>query len=161
MYAFFRGVDIRPGLSGESFSEAVEATIAAPAAIIQETRVGPLNYVRIRAQSSISSRKSEMLRRAALDEPTRRYLADLLRTASLLQPPLYVGKASNLRVRLLQHLDPSSELSSRLRAHGIRIDRTTVAYAEAAAGPDDDATLELIEELLTRLCRPGFVARVG
>lgn len=51
----------------------------------------------------------------------------------------------------------------RLRSADIEIERCTLAYAIM---PDnelykDENTLTLIEEIVTRLIRPGFVGRIG
>ncbi len=80
----------------------------------------------------------------------------------MIQSPLYVGKASDIQVRTRQHLKPDSELAVRLRAAGIEISECTLGYAVVDPSPDaSDESMTLLEEILTRICRPGFVLRPG
>lgn len=87
----------------------------------------------------------------------------MIGTASLLQAPLYTGKAASLQVRIRQHLEPMSDLAVRLREVDTTINGCTLAYAIVDESPMtlNANTLFLIEEIITRLCRPGFVSRIG
>ncbi len=93
----------------------------------------------------------------------RELLADILVRSSGLQSPLYVGQTGNLRKRIGQHLDPGSDLSTRLRLAGIPIDECILTYTAVPANPllDQGQILTLIEDIVTRMLRPGFVGRIG
>jgi hypothetical protein len=56
-----------------------------------------------------------------------------------------------------------SDLSVRLRQAGIGINRCILVYAiiDESPVPITDQTMFLIEEVMTRICRPGFVLRIG
>lgn len=83
--------------------------------------------------------------------------------ATAIQTPLYVGKATDIQMRTRQHLQPTSELAIRLREADIDISECTLGYAVLAKTDGDVSTeiLTLFEEILTRVCRPGFVLRPG
>ena len=162
VYAFFRKLDCPSG-DPTTFLETVHAAIDAPAAPQHSSRVGPLHSVTLQSHSVLSPLKSERLRRLAALDSFRQYLAHVLERAALLQAPLYVGKADSLQLRIKQHLEPTSDLSSRLRGVGLNLDRAVLAYALMDTPEDwnDEVTLTLVEEILTRICRPGYVARIG
>ncbi len=111
----------------------------------------------------LQERKGEKLSVLVQDVAFRVFLSKVVETASLLQSPLYVGKAASLQGRIRQHLDPMSDLAVRLRNAGITINGCTLAYAivDESPVPLDDNGMFLIEEIISRLCRPGFVSRIG
>jgi hypothetical protein len=94
-----------------------------------------------------------------------------------LQAPLYVGKASNLRRRIGEHVTGASSLLERLRTAEIGIEtcllrykyvqpeELSAIYDAAENGKAGDQVMSevtlLIEELLTRLSPSAFVRRPG
>ena len=90
-------------------------------------------------------------------------MRQIVETASLLQSPLYVGKADKLQRRIREHLDPMSDLCTRLREADITLNGCTLVYAIVDECPVElnHQTMILIEEIISRLCRPGFVSRIG
>ncbi|WP_298332362.1 GIY-YIG nuclease family protein [Asticcacaulis sp.] len=99
----------------------------------------------------------------AQSEAFRVFLVDVIASAVPLRAPLYVGQTGGLRRRIKDHLAPGSGLATRLRSADIQIENCTLAYRLM---PDsdlykDEQTLTLIEEIVTRLIRPGFVGRIG
>jgi uncharacterized protein YjiS (DUF1127 family) len=121
----------------------------------------------LESRSELSPLKRTQLEDLARDERFRFYAARVVEAAAILQAPLYVGKAEDLQRRIRQHLEPMSDLSVRLRDAGIRIGDCTLAYSmveEREISSDWELApqhLFLMEELITRICRPGFVARPG
>jgi hypothetical protein len=111
----------------------------------------------------LGPRKEEALRTHAESEEFRRLLGDIVVRSSGLQSPLYVGQTVNLRRRVSQHLDPVSDLSVRLRSVGIAIGDCVLVYTTIPPNPifHQTQTMTLIEEILSRVLRPGFVGRVG
>jgi hypothetical protein len=130
---------------------------------MHETSIGSLHRIALDNWSSLGPRKEEALRAHSESEEFRRLLGDIMVRSSGLQSPLYVGQTGNLRRRVSQHLDPVSDLSIRLRSVGIAIGDCVLVYTEIPRNPlfGQTQTMTLIEEILTRMLRPGFVGRVG
>jgi hypothetical protein len=164
VYAWFRTVHV-PANRGESaFVEAIAEAIEAPAAPDHSARLGPMHSATLQSRSELSASKRTLLEARAEDPTFRNTVARVVEAAAVLQAPLYVGKAQDLQQRIRQHLEPMSDLSVRLRAAGIRIDDCTLAYTVLDEDLGWDASpqeLVLIEEIVTRICRPGFVMRPG
>lgn len=163
VYAWLRSVRIAPDSEPDEFIRSVVAAVEAPAAPVRTARLGHLHEVSLSSTSQLSDLKFERLRNLANSSSFRSQLAELIEHATQIQSPLYVGKALDLQARTKQHLHPGSDLAVRLRAAGIEIGECTLAYA-VLEGPSDDFStdsLTLIEEILTRVCRPGFVLRPG
>ena len=105
------------------------------------------------------------------DESTRFALQQVLLQASILVPPLYVGKTDNLRRRYNQHTSPDgSGFNTRFSAYALTADlslqvadlifvciRTEAAVEKALTEAGDAYRINsLVEEILKRLCRPPF-----
>jgi hypothetical protein len=163
VYAFFRNIKLPTLASADDFLESLVAAIGARAAPDRASKVGPLHQVTLECRSELSPRKAEKLSALVQSAAFRVFLGKVVGTASLLQSPLYVGKAASLQGRIRQHLDPMSELAARLREAEITINNCTLAYAivDESPVPLDDQGMYLIEEIISRLCRPGFVSRIG
>lgn len=160
VYAWFRSLRLLHSTEDE-FMRSVCDVIEARAASEHSARLG-LHRVHLDSRSELSSTKKARLAHLARDPTFRLLIANLLQTASLMQSPLYVGKARDLRARVRQHLHPMSDLSQRLQPNGVELRDCILAYSIVDASTyDDDATLTLIEEIMTRICRPGFVLRPG
>lgn len=163
VYAWFRAVRLGNLGDADQFVDRVLRLASARAAPDASARPDPLHLVTLESSSQLSERKREVLTALCTEQSFRTYLAHVLEQASLLQPPLYVGKAENLQSRFLQHTRPTSTLSRRLRSEGIELADCIFAYGilDVAWNRPDSETLTLVEELLTRICRPGFVLRPG
>lgn len=164
VYALFRNIKLpSPSTTSSFFVASLEAAISARAAPDRSNKVGPLHQVTLECRSDLTLVKSRKLAELSQSQPFRGFLAGLVEKASLLQSPLYVGKAEGLQGRIRQHLDPMSDLAVRLRDAGIPINCCTLAYALVEKCPLalDNQTMILIEEIISRLCRPGFVSRIG
>lgn len=168
LYAWFRTIRVPSNRGANEFVQSILDAIEAPAAPDWRAKLGPMHTNTLESRSELSPSKRTLLDALALNEEFRHCTARMVEAAAILQAPLYVGKAQNLQRRTRQHLDPMSDLSVRLREAGIRIDDCTLAYAivedEAAAHDSwaiEPRALYLIEEIITRICRPGFVARPG
>jgi hypothetical protein len=114
-------------------------------------------------QSELSRTKKENLEEYAQSGAFRKFLAEVIAAAVPLRSPLYVGQTGALQRRIRDHLAPSSGLATRLRSADIQIEDCSLAY-ELMPENDlykDEQTLTLIEEIVTRLIRPGFVGRIG
>ena len=101
-------------------------------------------------------------------EPTRQALQQILLEASLLMPPLYVGRTGNLKRRYLEHTTRSA-FHSRFTDHvaklGIKISVSDLLYVCINTEQGLDKVLsdveqsdldKLIERVLMQFCRPPF-----
>lgn len=163
VYGFFRNVRIHAALSPDGFADAIVRAIAAPAAPDRRSKVGPMHKVVLESRSDLSPFKEGHLRRLSSSPCFRAFLADIISKAVLLQCPVYVGKATSLQSRIRQHVDHMSDLAVRLRDAGLSIDECILAYVllEDSQFSSDEPSLVLIEELISRITRPGFVSRIG
>ena len=125
-----------------------------------------------KTDSRIARTWSELI----LRDDAKHALQQTLLEASLLMPPLYVGRTSNLRYRYLQHIKLRSgdenDFHSRFSAHATSVDLKigvsdllyvcieTPAGLRAYFGDSDESDVnKLVERLLMRLCRPPFSIR--
>jgi hypothetical protein len=99
----------------------------------------------------------------ALERPSfRATLQHTLSLSILFQTPLYVGKAANLRMRIGQHLNEGSELSSRLAEVGVAIRMSSLLLLPLAVEQaGNEADEDLHEEIFSRLFNPLFTLRYG
>ena len=105
------------------------------------------------------------------DEPTRQALQQILLEASLLMPPLYVGRTGNLKRRYLEHT-AGRALHSRFTDYvaklGIKIGVSDLLFVCIATERELDKVLtdvaqsdldKLIDPILMQFCRPPFSLR--
>lgn len=163
VYAFVRDIPLPPAHNADAFVESLEQSISLRAAPDHTTNLGPLHRATLQSFSELSDRKASDLREYAKVESFRQILRSVIEHAAPLQAPLYVGKATYLQTRFSQHIQPMSSLSTRLRNAGVKLEECSLLYTELNDLPEelDSSALNLIEEVLTRLLRPGFVMRIG
>jgi hypothetical protein len=159
----------------------------APKFIERSGSIKPYYDVTIKSKSWFSEAKKATLKLAVEDQIFRRGLLDTLSLSVLLQAPLYIGKAIDLRNRISTHLKEGSILRERLAQAGVSIDRTLlfiVPNPESLSGDGDqlrdvdgngmsedlnDLNEEspqsahelLYEEIYSRLFNPQFTIRLG
>lgn len=162
VYAWFRRISIQEDLAPDEFAREVESLVTAATAPLHSASIGPFHAVDLHQRATLRDTRRAYLQAVARDPSRRHYLAAALRRATPLQAPLYVGKAQDLRQRIEQHLDPMSELASRLReGASIHLMECELVYTLIEGARDDDKFLRFVEELITYICRPGFVIRPG
>ena len=101
-------------------------------------------------------------------EPTRQALQQILLEASLLMPPLYVGRTGNLKRRYLEHT-AGSTFHSRFTDHvaklGLKIGVSDLLFVcinteqgldKVLGGVAQNDLDKLIERVLMQFCRPPF-----
>ena len=106
--------------------------------------------------------------RVYADEQAREELQQTMLEASLLMPPLYVGKTENLRQRYLGHVEGNNyhrnDFHTRFTEHvstlKLPIDVSDLLFVcikteQKSPHPEDDLE-KLIEQILMRFCRPPF-----
>ncbi|WP_193211131.1 hypothetical protein [Luteolibacter marinus] len=162
--------------------------IDAPKFIERSGAIKPYYDVTIRSKSWFSDGKRDSLRTAVEDPAFRQGLISTLNLAVLLQAPLYIGKAIDLRQRIGTHLKEGSTLRERLNQASVDLDRTLLLLlpnpligldreselADLKNEPDEEAEgcleedevaptghEELYEEIYSRLFNPQFTIRLG
>lgn len=163
IYAFFRRLELDASLEANEFTDQLCSLIKSPTALTWTGKLGPLYRSSLESRSELPVGKVAKLRKLSELSQFRMHLAELIREATHLQSPLYVGKADDLHGRISTHLGPSSDLAMRLSDNGIEIDACVLGYMVTAnsVGLTPGLDLTLIEDVVSRLCRPGFVGRIG
>lgn len=173
VYAWYRTLSLHQHAgTAASLRAQIANLLAARLSEQYHGRLGVLYQVSVVERGgALSNTASAMLDHVLASPINRQRLAAILETATLLQSPLYIGKARNLRRRTGDHLTGRSGLRSRLQDAGIPIDSCVLRFKyvnpkslidlNAAKTSDADAVVELIEELLTRLSPAAFVRRPG
>lgn len=171
----------------ESLLQQLMHDLDAPKFIERSGSIKPYYDITIKSKSWFSEAKKATLKLAVEDQIFRRGLLDTLSLSVLLQAPLYIGKAVDLRNRISTHLKEGSILRERLAQAGVSIDRTLlfiVPNPESLSGdgdqlrdvngngmsedlndldeePPQSAHELLYEEIYSRLFNPQFTIRLG
>jgi|SRR5579883_158651 hypothetical protein len=163
IYAFYRRIPALSTTDKDAFCEAILSTVGEHAAPDHDAQVGPLHAMSLYSFSRLSDSRTEWLQELAATVEFRRVLAEVFARLPAMQAPLYVGKARRLQDRIKQHFKPLSPLASRLREVGIPLERCILKYCLLDENMDvlSDEALLLIEDIITRVLRPGFVLRIG
>jgi hypothetical protein len=184
VYAWYRALELGGAVEApERFLGHIQHLLSARLSETFVGKLGSLYHVSVHECAvGLSGRKWSLLERIAQHPDARTRLATILESAALLQAPLYVGKARNLRRRIGEHVEGRSGLADRLTAAGIPLSSCVLRYratldedlhafakptsngsaptpTEAEEGADE-VTL-LLEELLSRLSPSAFVRRIG
>ena len=133
--------------------------------------------VQIDVRHTSRSRNTDAMRetwKSLLSEPdAQSELEEMLMAATLLMPPLYVGRTNNLNRRYQEHTDPSRKDKNDFRARfsehmqklKVRLSVSDLIFACIHTPPrlttaldkfDPDNIEELIERLLMQFCQPPF-----
>lgn len=175
VYAWYRQLSVDPSLEPEAFVTSVERLVSSQLSAWFSGRLGVLYEVQIRETGGALGAKSlETLRLLAQHPTKRRDLARMLRAISLLQAPLYVGKASRLRSRVRSHVRGASGLAAILNEAGCPLSNCFLRYSytrddvpvhdeesSVESSPNGSDLAKLQEDLFTRLAPAAFVRRAG
>ena len=133
--------------------------------------------VKLRVRRVADIQATETIRstweRVCADAQAKRELQQTMLEASLLMPPLYVGKTKNLRERYLKHVegnrDDRNDFHTRFTEHVSNLDltigvsdllfvciKTEQKPPQVPRGVDEDDLERLVEQILMRFCRPPF-----
>jgi hypothetical protein len=172
IYAWYRSYSFSK--DPDSFTDELLKEISKPRFTPRTGFITPYYQVTVASQSKISDSKEQHLR-GFLSQPTNREaLLKGLEASLFFQTPLYIGKSENLRRRVGEHLDSSSPLSERFKAHGIDITSSLLliiplygtdpipqsALSEEPTAEQIDAEL-MLEEIFSRLFSPQLTIRIG
>jgi hypothetical protein len=168
VYAWFRDLTLSEDVltSEEKFVSTIMELFGNPLSEKREARVGPFYEVGITAKpEKLRPTKEDALRQYAKSENIRNDIGSALEAATLLQAPLYIGKADRLADRIWDHVNRNTKLCSRIEKSGLSLQDCLLAYVPIS-NPDDTENeltplVQLVEDIITRLSRPGFVIRIG
>ena len=168
VYAWFRDLTLSEDVlaSEEKFVSTVMELLGNPLSVKQKAHVGPFYEVGITAKpKELTQAKEHALRQYAKSENTRNDIGSALEAATLLQAPLYIGKADRLANRIWNHVSRNTAFCSRIEKVGLSLQDCLLAYVPIP-NPDDievelTSLVQLVEDIITRLSRPGFVLRIG
>ena len=181
VYAWYRNYKIDASAidNPEVFFTNILQELYKPHCITRETRLPPSHRLIIKPETILSQRKQEALKQYADNFFFREFLITLLNNCLLFQQPLYIGKSSNLRNRIKNHLSIESILRERLKEaeHDIEQCRLLILNCSDNTGcltsksiePEEDnegefsqlEPEELIEDILSRLFLPSFTINYG
>lgn len=173
IYAWFRSYAFSD--SNEKFYSELISAIESPKFQPRSGDIVPYYGLTIESRSKISTGKATALRQAVENKSFRDAMRLALQWSILFQAPLYIGKSTNLKNRIEQHLRNGSVLRSRLESVSIDIDKSYLLIVpvdelyelkefDANAAEDDGELLqyeELFEEVFSRLFNPSFTVRLG
>jgi hypothetical protein len=93
------------------------------------------------------------------DEDTKQAFAHTLELIISSCPPIYIGKANNIRSRLINHFENKTDLVNTIESAGIDKNHIYISYIEDYFNDDDVTTV--IEEIHQRLTNPAYTKRYG
>lgn len=76
-------------------------------------------------------------------------------------PPVYIGKAMNLRKRLVDHFDSKTEVLAQINKAGIPLSDIYISYYIDDISTTEDIVTAAIEEMLQRITNPPLTKRYG
>jgi hypothetical protein len=162
VYAWFRTIEFKPGAVDDQaqFVNAIRRRATHQYGVVRAGFLGP-NY-----DVSVTPRTDPDLAMPALEGACqhpefRAWFQTVLRAVGGFLPPLYVGKAGNLRTRLSTHLKPGSDLRLRLESAGIELDEVVIRYVIVPRRETEKGLEREIEALLSYYLVPGFTIRYG
>ena len=181
VYAWYRNfkIDAAAQNNSEIFVSSILEELGKPHCITREIYFPPSHRLIVKPETRFSKHKQEALKQYANNFFFRELLITLLNNCLLFQQPLYIGKASNLRTRIQNHLSVESILRERLKEakHDIEQCRLLVlicsenicSFASENTEIEEDGDSEvpqlepeqLIEDILSRLFLPSFTIKYG
>jgi hypothetical protein len=181
VYAWYRNFKIDDSAisNPEVFVSNILQELYKPHCVTRETRLPPSYRLIVKPETIFSEHKQKALKYYANNYQFRELFITLLNNCLLFQQPLYIGKASNLKNRIRNHLGVESVLRERLKdaEHNLEQCRLLILgfsenlnYCssediEAEQNNESEfAQLEpeaLIEDILSRLFLPSFTINYG
>lgn len=168
VYAWFLDLTLSPAAltSKDNFVDTVLQLFEKPLSEKRESRINPFYEVGLTIKPKrLSRKKEEALRQYAENEDVREEIGRALEAMIFWQVPLYIGKASRLVDRVLDHVNRESALAERLETMGLEIQDCLLAYMPISNRDEEETSLipleQLVEDIITKLSTPGFVRRSG
>ncbi|GAB4532225.1 MAG: hypothetical protein Tsb0014_16490 [Pleurocapsa sp.] len=181
VYAWYRNfkIDAAAHNDPDAFVSNILQELYKPHCVTRETRLPPSHRLIVKPETILSQRKQEALKYYAANPDFRELLITLLNNCLLFQQPLYIGKASNLRTRISNHLGVESVLRERLKEAEHDLEQCRLLLLSCSENinycisenieseqenENEFSQLEpeaLIEDILSRLFLPSFAINYG
>ena len=171
VYAWFRDLTLSEEdlASEEKFVNTIMQWLKDPLPLSenQESDISIFYKLGITIKSEkLREKKERSLKQYAEKENIRKEIGRTLEVATFLQTPLYIGKANNrLASRVWEHVNRDTDLWNRLEKVGLSLQDCLLAYMPISNSNDIDTDLtplaQLVEDIITKLSRPGLVRRSG
>ena len=124
VYAWFQDLTLSKDVlaSEEKFVSTVMELLGNPLSEKRENYIGPFYEIGLTAKpKELTSKKKHALIQYARAENIRSDIGNALEAATLLQTPLYIGKANKLAERIWAHVNRTSGLCDRLEKVGLSL----------------------------------------
>lgn len=157
VYSWYRRVTL-DYTNPESFVQSIAKALEKSGLPIHEGKVGPYHATLSPKGRSFPEAKRQVAERVAPDLDSRRRFASLMAELSPLLTPLYIGMATDLRVRINNHIE-GSDFVDWLEESGGSLNELVVTYAAMYGFPP--RTEELMEYILSVVSAPPYVRRRG
>lgn len=144
-----------------AFYSSLHAHITAKQCIDRKGSIPPLYRLKIKSRSRLSKSKLAQLLKQSAVADFRRELHEVLAVSLLFSGPLYVGRASNLKKRINDHLSGKTDLRANLKRGGINIRHCWLAILRLPVTAELSERDNLVEDVLSRLFRPSFSEKYG
>lgn len=172
VYAWFRDLTLSNEVldSEEKFVDTIMQWLEDPLPLSENQEVDISIFYKLGItinSEDFPEKREHSLRQYAAKENIRKEIGDVLEAATFLQAPLYIGKASNrLAERVWEHVSRrNGKLWDRLEQAGLSLQDCLLVYVPISNFDDVDSNLtpleQLVEDIITRLSRPGFVRHSG
>ncbi len=164
VYAWYQAFVFRQNT--DEFCEDLLNSILTKKFADRSNTIGPTHRVTLSSDPSITNSKKELLLRVIKEPGFREHLNAALALNVYLQSPLYIGRATNLRVRIAQHLREGSPLKTRLASIQVDLRSSSLLYMplpkisqEVKTENMDGDWDVLFEDIFSRLFEPRFTIR--
>ncbi|HEY9769447.1 MAG TPA: hypothetical protein V6C71_13290 [Coleofasciculaceae cyanobacterium] len=181
VYAWYRNFKIDDSAinNPEVFVSSILQELYKPHGVTRETRLPPSHRLIVKPETIFSEHKQKALKDYANNDLFRELLITLLNNCLLFQQPLYIGKASNLKNRIRNHLGVESVLRERLKDAEHNLEQCRLLILSCSENlnycSSEDIEAEqnnesefpqlepeaLIEDILSRLFLPSFTNKYG
>ena len=162
VYSWYRKLIVDPSSNGY-FINSIEDILKAdtwPKTMNGLGRIGPYKteMSAIPAKRTLSKSKEKIADKIGRNPNEMAQFANLLLSASVFQPPLYVGKAKSIRSRINNHLRNKSKFSQVVFPI-LPPEKMVLAYVITDGLPPE--TPELLEGILGAASLPRYAGRIG
>lgn len=169
IYAWYQNFsDVTTKTDSKVYFDSLIDHIHAPKFSPRSTRLPPSHRIKLSSDQKLSDKKKQSLEALCQNDGFRHLLSQSLDLSIFFQRPLYIGKSSDLRSRVITHLRSDSDLRQRLSEAGIKIDTCFLMYICLSDGFEEDIEGEalipsedVMEDVLSRLFQPAFTVRYG
>lgn len=159
VYAWYPRLSL-DDMSAKGFRQSVDDQLASSSTLPRvRGKIGPCEAELILKNAALTNKKRNICDDLARKPAQRSRFSLALLSASIFQPPLYVGKADSLRMRIKNHRDGLTDFGQEMTTQNLMPDSLVVAYVLLENVPKKSN--ELLEYILSLVSTPPFLKRYG